>query len=120
MKKTTMKWLIVVLSVTAFLMMTGMMIAKDSVSVSLEDQVAINGTKLAGGQYSVSWSPGSSGVTVTFLQNKKPVANAKAKLVDRDKKFDANQVVYRMNNDGSRSILEIRVGGTKQALVFGE
>ena len=41
-----------------------------------------------------------------------------AKWVKQDLKYDHNAIAYQRNNDGSRTLLEIRFSGMTQALVF--
>ena len=94
--------------------------AKNSRSFNLTYPASLNGTKLAAGEYRVTWESHSAEVTVTFTSTKDVVATAQGKLVERDAKYDRNAVVYETNADGARIIMEIRFGGTKQAIVFGE
>jgi len=102
------------------LAVAGLALAKDSKKVKLEYPASIHGTQLAAGQYEVSWETHSPEATVTFKLQKNVVATAEGKMVQRANKFETNSVLYSTNPDGSRTIMEIRFGGTNQVLIFGE
>jgi hypothetical protein len=94
--------------------------AKDSRTLTLQHAVNVNGKQLTPGKYQVSWETHSPEATVTFTQKRNVVATAEATLVERPDMFDADAIVYSNNPDGSRSIVEIRFGGTNKVLTFGE
>lgn len=102
------------------LVTAGLAFTKDSRNVKLEYAASIHGTQLARGEYQVNWETHSPEATVTFKQKKTVVATAAGKLEQRPNKFENNSVLYSTNSDGSRSIVEIRLGGTNQVLIFGE
>ena len=87
-------------------------------TIKLHSAVQVNGTSLAAGEYKVKWESHSPETDVTFLQGKKAVATAHAKLVDRDQASREDSVVTRLNSDGSQTIVEIRCEGKKSVLVF--
>lgn len=103
--------LVLALSATTFA-------ASGSSNVKLFSAAQLNGTSLAAGEYKVKWDSHSPEADVTFLQGKKTVATAHAKLVDRDQASPENAVVTRANSDGSATIVEIRFEGKKSVLVF--
>ena len=92
--------------------------ASGAATVKLFGAAQVNGKSLAAGEYKVRWETNSPEAAVTFLQGKKAVATAHAKLVDRDQASRENAVVTRANSDGSESIVEIRFQGKKSVLVF--
>jgi len=94
--------------------------AKNARTFTLRTPVTLEGTEINAGQYEVSWVSHSPTATVTFNQNNTTVATAQGKWVDRDVKYPADAFVYTNNADGSHTLVEIRFGGTKQALVFGK
>jgi hypothetical protein len=94
--------------------------AKQSRTVRLPYTAVLNGTLLAEGEYKVVWEQHSSEATVIIKQGKDVVTTAPARWVDRDADYATNQVLYAVNADGSRSIMEIRFAGLKGALVFHE
>jgi hypothetical protein len=92
--------------------------AKDQHNITLRHGASLNGTTIAAGSYKVTWSAESGDPTVNFIKGKESVASAQAKWVERNTKYDSDQVVY-SNQDGSApKILEIRFAGKSQALVF--
>jgi len=94
--------------------------AKDSQTMTLRSPAMLGSTKFDPGSYKVTWQAGASDSEVTFKQGKKVVATAQGKWVKRDAKYSNGGVVYSSNPDGSRSILEIRVAGSDEVLVFGD
>ena len=103
--------LVLALTATAFA-------ATNSANIKLFGAAQLNGKSLAAGEYKVKWESHSPEADVTFLQGKKAVATAHAKLVDRGQAARENAVVTRANSDGSESIVEIRFEGKKSVLVF--
>src|SRR5262249_54293356 len=103
--------LVLALSVTSFA-------ATGSANIKLFSGAQINGKSLAAGEYKVQWDSHSPDADVTFLQGKKAMATAHAKMVDRDQAYTENAVVTRANSDGSETIVEIRFAGKRSVLVF--
>ena len=110
--------LLMVLSLS--LATAGSALAKGSRNVKLPYAASVHGTQLAPGEYQINWETHSPEATVTFTQKKSVVATAEGKLVERPTKFQNNSIVFSTNPDGSRTIVEIRFGGTNQVLTFGE
>jgi hypothetical protein len=54
---------------------------KNSASLQLDQRVKIGGTQLAPGQYKLIWEGSGQDATVSFIEGKKTVAIAAAKLV---------------------------------------
>ncbi|MGO8791078.1 MAG: hypothetical protein ACLQVL_27360 [Terriglobia bacterium] len=94
--------------------------SKDSANVVLHYGAAVAGTHLASGSYDVRVQAHSPEATVSFLHGKNVVATAAGKLVDRGTTYTSNEVVYQMTADGSRVIQEIRLRGSREAIVFNE
>lgn len=105
---------VLVLALTA----TAFAAAGGTANIKLFGAAQLNGKSLAAGEYKVKWESHSPEADVTFLQGKKAVATAHAKLVDRDQASPENAVVTRANSDGSETIIEIRFEGKKSVLVF--
>jgi hypothetical protein len=95
-------------------------VAQNARTLRVPYSAAVNGKQLAAGEYKVTWQTHSPAATVNFTQKREVVATVEGKWVDRDTKYEANSVVYSMNPDGSRTIMEVRFAGLKGALVFGE
>jgi hypothetical protein len=95
-------------------------VAANSHTLSFRTAVKLNGTEITPGFYVVEWVSHSPEATVTFTRNGQVVATAAGKWVERDTKYAADAVVYSNNADGSHTLRELRFGGKKQVLVFGE
>ncbi|MBZ5552879.1 MAG: hypothetical protein LAO21_09180 [Acidobacteriia bacterium] len=118
--KKQMKWKISILTLAVLLMASVPALAKDSVTVTVTHPLSFHGGQVAPGDYKVSWVTHSPDATVTFKHSDKVAVTADARLVDRDERYSTSAVVYQNNSDGTRTLLEIRIGGTKQALVFAQ
>jgi hypothetical protein len=94
--------------------------AANSRTLSFRTPVQLNGAEMKPGFYEVQWVSHSPEATVTFKRNGQVVATAAGKWVERDAKSPADSVVYSNNADGTHTLKELRFGGSKQALVFGE
>jgi hypothetical protein len=92
--------------------------ANNGKTLSFRTEVILNGTKLPTGFYEISWVTHSPEATVTFVKAGQLMVTAMGKFVDRDIKYNADSVLYTNNPDGSHTLIEIRFGGRKQALVF--
>jgi len=93
---------------------------KGSRPFALGSMVTINGVRTAPGNYIVSWESSLSDANVKLLRDEETVASASARWVKHDAKFPRDAYVYRRNGDGSRTLIEMRFGGTYQSLAFGK
>jgi hypothetical protein len=93
--------------------------AASSRTLSFRTPVKLNGAEMTPGFYEVQWVSHSP-EAVTFRRNGQVVATAAGKWVDRESKSPADSVVYSNNADGTHTLKELRFGGMKQVLVFGE
>lgn len=94
--------------------------AANSRTLSFRTAVKLNGTEMMPGFYEVQWVSHSPEATVTFKRNGQVVATAAGKWEERDAKSPADSVVYSNNADGTHTLKELRFGGMKQVLVFGQ
>jgi hypothetical protein len=90
---------------------------KTSQNFSLEEKVNVNGQTLKAGEVDVRWVTHSPQATVTFVQRKSTVT-AEGVFVTRPEKAEHDAVVYRINPDGSRSLIELQFGGSNKVLSF--
>ncbi|HEV2378327.1 MAG TPA: hypothetical protein VG206_00870 [Terriglobia bacterium] len=92
--------------------------AKDQHNLTLRHGASINGTAIAAGRYKVTWSAESGDPTVNFIKGKESVATAQAKWVERNTKYNNDQVVYSNDGGAAPKIVELRFAGKSQVLVF--
>jgi hypothetical protein len=93
---------------------------RGSRSFTFGSGLTLNGTRVPGGDYIISWESYSPDANVEFVRRDYVVATADGKWVKRDVRYQDDAYVYRKNGDGSRTLLEIRFAGMSQALVFGK
>jgi hypothetical protein len=92
--------------------------AAGSRTFNILSPVSLNGTPIAAGEYKVSWQTHSPDATVTFAKGHKAITTAPGRLVESNTKFDRDMVISRIQPDGTRVLLELRLGGTNQSIVF--
>jgi hypothetical protein len=108
--KTVVLGLAVLLASSAF--------ASNKGSLQVGEWLEVNGHQLAPGQYQVRWDGTGTNVEVSFMQGKKEVAKASAKVVTLDKASDYDAAVVD-HSDGKAKVSEIRFAGKKYALAIG-
>ncbi|MGA7291604.1 MAG: hypothetical protein WBW53_04305 [Terriglobales bacterium] len=108
--KTVVLALAVLLATSAF--------ASNKATVDVQEPFEVNGQQLAAGEYHLRWDGTGSNVEVSFMQGKKEVAKASAKLVPLDKAPDYDSTVID-HSSGKAAISEVRFAGKKYALAIG-
>jgi hypothetical protein len=93
---------------------------KHSDDVIIRFDATVAGSHLASGNYDIRWETHSPEATVSFLQGSKVMATAEGKVVDGEKKYSSNEVVFEQNADGVRVIREIHFRGLREILVFNQ
>jgi SPOR domain/PilZ domain len=93
---------------------------RGSRNLVLRSGVTLNGTHMPVGECTISWESYVSDAVVKFVHDSDVVATTSGKWVKREVKYTDDAYVYRKNGDGSRTLLEIRFAGMRQALVFGK
>ena len=108
--KTVVLGLAVLLASSAF--------ASNKGTLQVREAVEVNGQQLAPGAYQLRWDGAGANVEVSFMQGKKEVAKASAKVVALDKAsaYDAAVVDH---SSGKAAISEVRFAGKKFALAIG-
>jgi len=66
----------------------------------------------------ITWETYSTHAIVKFLEENSVVDTADGKWVNRGVRYERDAFVYRKNDDGSRTLLEIQFAGMSHALVF--
>ena len=112
----------VVTVLVALLLATSAFAAGDTHKGTLQvfDPVQVNGKQLPAGQYDVKWEGHGPNVQVSIERGKKVMATVPAHVVDLQDKAASDTSVVNKNDDGSRSLTQIRFGGKKYALSIGE
>jgi hypothetical protein len=108
--KTVVLGLAVLLASSAF--------ASNKAVLQVAEPFQVNGQQLAAGDYQVRWDGTGSNVEVSFMQGKKEVAKASAKVVaiDRAPAYDSAVVNH---SSGKATLSEIHFAGKKYALALG-
>jgi hypothetical protein len=89
-------------------------------SLSVQEPVTVNGTRLAKGEYKVQWDGNGPSVELSITQGKKVVAKVPARIVNLDQPSQSDAAVVKNNGDGTKSLSEVRLSGKKFALSVGE
>jgi hypothetical protein len=89
-------------------------------SLTVQEPVMLNGTKLAAGDYKVEWDGKGPNVELSITQGKKVIAKVAAHMVDLDSPAQGDAAVVKNNGDGTRSLTEVRLSGKKFAFALGE
>jgi hypothetical protein len=92
---------------------------KNSRPFYLRIAATMNGAEIPSGIYDISWESEKTGVRVTLWKNGQFFATAKGDWVKHGVKYTDDAVVLRVNSDGSRSLVEIRIAGVKKTIVLG-
>jgi hypothetical protein len=108
--KTVVLGLAVLLASSAF--------ASNKGSLQVREALEVNGQQLAPGEYQLRWDGTGANVEVSFMQGKKEVAKASAKVVALDKASDYDAAVVD-HSDGKARVSEVRFAGKKYALAIG-
>ncbi len=108
--KTVVLGLAVLLASSAF--------ASNKGSLQVREAVEVNGQQLAPGEYQLRWDGTGTNVEISFMQGKKEVAKASAKVVTLDKASDYDSAVVD-HASGKAAVSELRFAGKKYALAIG-
>jgi hypothetical protein len=101
------------------LLVAGSAFASNKGSLSVTDSVKVGGTQLKAGTYKVAWEGTGSNLQLSIMKGKEVVARTPARMVERDTASQSDAAVVNNNDDGSRSLSEIRFAGKKYAIAIG-
>jgi len=87
-------------------------------ALSLPYVVNLNGAQVPAGTYELTWETQGSAARVTMWKDGQFVATAPGAWVKSGVKYSEDEALIRLNSEGSRSLVEIRIGGTARAIVF--
>jgi hypothetical protein len=101
------------------LLATSLFAASNKGSLQTMSDVRVSGKTLPAGEYSLQWEGTGSNVQLNILKGKTVVATTPARLVDLSQSPSSDAAVIRSNDDGSKSLAEVRFSGKKYALQIG-
>ncbi len=86
----------------------------------LQTAVSMNGAEVPAGAYELSWDSESSKVQVTLWKDGQFFATAQGNWVKSGVLYTGDAALLRVNADGSRSLMEIRIAGAKKSIILQE
>jgi hypothetical protein len=86
--------------------------------INLRANVTLNGAQIPQGIYDLTWDSKSSAVRVTLWKDGQFVATAPGVWVKNGAKYTEDAVLLRVNRDGTRSLIEIRLAGVSKTIVL--
>jgi hypothetical protein len=86
--------------------------------IYLHPEVTLNGAKVPEGIYDFTWQSRGSAVRVTIWKDGKFIASAPGVWVKNGAKYTEDALLLRVNSDGSRSLIEVRLAGIAKTIVF--
>jgi hypothetical protein len=92
--------------------------ANNSRPFHLQTTVTMNGAEVPAGTYELSWESQNSKVRVTLWKDGRFFATAQGTWVKNGVKYTGDAALLRVNSDGSRSLVEIRLAGVKKSIVL--
>lgn len=87
-------------------------------SLHLSEAVQVNGQAVPAGDYQLRWEGTGANVEVSFMQGKKVVTKASAKVVELKNAFNSDAAVVD-KSASTPSVTEVRFAGKKYALELG-
>lgn len=84
----------------------------------LRTDAVMNGVEIPAGLYELTWEVHNSTVRLNLLKDGKFFATAQGAWVKNGSKYPEDAALLRLNSDGSRSLIEVRLGGTDRAIVL--
>jgi len=93
--------------------------ASDKGVFQIQDTTIVSGQSLPAGEYQVKWHGSGSNVELSMMKGRKVVATSPARILELKDSSSQDSAVVRKNDDGSRSLSELRFAGKKYALALG-
>jgi hypothetical protein len=101
----------------AVLLATGAFAANKG-SLHVQEAVQVNGQQIPAGDYQLRWEGTGSNVELSFMQGKKVVTKASARVIEL-KDAPAYDAAVVNKSGGTPSVSEVRFAGKKYALAIG-
>src|SRR5579859_4343408 len=84
----------------------------------MPNSVTMNGAEIPQGMYQITVETQRSGVAVELWRDGRFIATARGTWVKSGMKFKDNTILLRVNPDGSRSLIELRLAGAAKSIVL--
>ena len=84
----------------------------------VDTPITMGGAEVPHGMYELTLETHDSNVRVTLRREGEFVATARGVWVKSGVKYTENAVLLRVNTDGTRSLIEIRLAGTTRTIVL--
>lgn len=84
----------------------------------LPELVLLNGAEVPAGAYQLVWETDASTVHVTLWKDGLVFATAPGVWAKSGVKYTTDQALLLVNSDGSKALIEIRIGGTARSIVL--
>lgn len=84
----------------------------------LDTAITMGGAEIPHGMYELKLESSDSNVRVTLWREGEFVATARGAWVKSGVKYTENAVLLRVNPDGTRSLIEIRLAGTSRTIIL--
>jgi hypothetical protein len=94
--------------------------AKNARPFLFRTTVTMNGAEVPAGLYELSWESQHAGVRVTLWKDGQFFATAKGIWAKNGIKYTGDAALLRVNSDGSRSLMEIRLAGEKKSIILDD
>ena len=95
-------------------------LAKNTRPFFLHTTATMNGAAIPAGIYDLRWESQNAKVRVTLWKDGRFVAEARGIWSKGGIKYTEDAALLRVNSDGSRSLVEIRLAGEKRTIVLQE
>jgi hypothetical protein len=86
--------------------------------ISLPFVVNLNGAQVPAGTYELTWETQGSAAHATLWKDGRFVATAPGAWVKSGVRYSEDEALIRVNSEGSRSLVEIRIAGTARSIAF--
>jgi hypothetical protein len=85
---------------------------------SLPFVVTLNGAQVPAGTYELTWETNGSAARATLWKDGRFVATAPGAWVKSGGRYSEDAALLRVDSEGSKSLVEIRIAGAAGAIVF--
>ena len=113
-----MKFKLVIQTIVILLLVSFTARANESRPFFLPTTVTMNGAEIPAGLYDLSWESHNSAVRVMLSKDGRFFATAQGTWVKNAVQYSNDAALLRVNSDGSRSLIEIRLAGVKKSIVI--